>query len=113
VSFIPMVKGVGEDEWAGNGLYFPTAQEALDCAADLQSRRIGCKAGAENRRAEPSNEPVNARWDWVDGQVVHLEPRMSKQEQTRIEDKLKGSKENSGLGPETKWIGEHPLGAKS
>jgi hypothetical protein len=106
-----MIKGVREDGWTGDDLRFPTAQEALDYAADLQ----GCdwKAGADNRRAEWSNDSVNCRWDWVYCGVRHLDLRMSKQEQTRIEEGLKGTKEASGQGLETKWIGDHPLGKKA
>jgi hypothetical protein len=69
VSYNPQVKGVGENQWTGNGLYFATPEEALAYAADLQSRWMGCKGGAENRRAEPSDAPVNYVWTEERGAV--------------------------------------------
>ena len=50
-SYQPQVRGVGEEAFTGNGLRFATAGEAIDYAIDLQSRWMGCKGGAENRRA--------------------------------------------------------------
>jgi hypothetical protein len=72
MSFIPQVKGVNEDGWTGNGLYFATADEALAYACDLQGRWRGCKAGAENRRASESSDSVNYRY--VDGKLIAVEP---------------------------------------
>jgi hypothetical protein len=71
MSFNPQIKGVGEDKWTGNGLYFATPEEALAYAADLQGRWMGCKDGAENRRAEPSDQPVSHVW--IDGRLVTVE----------------------------------------
>jgi hypothetical protein len=62
MSFIPEIKGVGENSWVGNGLRFATAGEAINYAIDLQNRWMGCKAGAENRRAVESDDPVTHRW---------------------------------------------------
>lgn len=75
MSYNPQVKGVGEDQWTGNGLYFATADEALAYASDLQSRWMGCKAGAENRRAFESDEPVN--YAWRDGRAVNIERELA------------------------------------
>jgi hypothetical protein len=61
-SFIPQIKGIGEDKWSGNGLRFATADEALAYATDLQSRWMGCKGGAENRNAGESSDPVSHVW---------------------------------------------------
>ena len=62
MSYIPMVKGVGADKWLGNGLRFATAEEALAYAADLQEQWMGCRGGAENRKAEESSDPVSHAW---------------------------------------------------
>jgi hypothetical protein len=62
MSYIPMVKGVGADKWSGNGLRFATAEEALAYAADLQEQWMGCRGGAENRKAEESSDPVSHAW---------------------------------------------------
>lgn len=66
-SYIAQIRGLGEDSWTGNGLRFATAAEALAYAEDLQSRWMGCEKGAENRRAEPSEDPVSYRW--IDGRL--------------------------------------------
>lgn len=39
--------------------------------------------------------------------------RLTPAEQRRIEEMLKGDKENSGLAPESRWVSEHPHGEKS
>jgi hypothetical protein len=62
MSFNPQVKGVGEDKWTGNGLFFATPEEALAYANDLQMRWMGCQGGLENRRAAPSDHPVSHAW---------------------------------------------------
>lgn len=69
-SYIPMIKGVGEDKWSGNALRFATADEALGYAKDLQGRWMGCKAGADNRHAEPSEDPVSHAW--INGRVAQV-----------------------------------------
>lgn len=74
MSYNPQIKGIGESEWTGNSLYFATPEEALAYAADLQGRWMGCKAGADNRRAEPSDEAVNYEWDIVRHKLVPLKP---------------------------------------
>jgi hypothetical protein len=61
-SYNPQVKGIGEERFVGNGLYFATSAEALDYAKDLQSRWMGCKSGAENRRAHMTDHPVTHVW---------------------------------------------------
>jgi hypothetical protein len=71
MSYIPEVKGVGEERWTGNGLRFATADEALAYANDLQSRWMGCKGGLEHRRAAPSSDPVSHAWR--NGRLVRIE----------------------------------------
>lgn len=61
-SYVPQVKGVGENTWVGNGLRFATAGEAINYARDLQGRWMGCKGGAENRRAFETSDPITHRW---------------------------------------------------
>jgi hypothetical protein len=72
VSYIPEVKGVGEDRWTGNGCRFATPEEAIAYATDLQGRWMGCKGGAENRRAAESVDPIN--YAWANGRAVPLKP---------------------------------------
>ena len=62
MSFIPEIKGVGENKWIGNGLRFATAGEAINYAIELQGRWMGCKAGPKNRRATESDDPVTHSW---------------------------------------------------
>jgi hypothetical protein len=62
MSYVPEIKGIGADRWIGNGLRFATAEEALAYATDLQGRWMGCKAGADNRRAGESTDPVSHVW---------------------------------------------------
>jgi hypothetical protein len=61
-SWAPAVKRIDEETWTVNGLRFATADEALAYCADLQSRWPGCRPGPDNRRAEPSNDPVTHAW---------------------------------------------------
>ena len=70
MSFIPQIKGKGEDTWTGNGLRFRTAGEAINYCIDLQGRWMGCKAGSENRRAFESND--KATHVWLNGKAVSL-----------------------------------------
>ena len=65
MSFIPQIKGVGEETWTGNGLRFATAGEAINWCIELQSRWMGCKPGPENRRAVESSDRVTHRYDGV------------------------------------------------
>jgi hypothetical protein len=44
--------------------------EALAYAADLQSRLMGCRAGADNRNAEESSDAVGHAW--VNGRAIDL-----------------------------------------
>lgn len=66
------MKGVGENTWVGNGLRFATAGEAINFCRDLQDRWSGCKGGAENRRAYPSDDPITH--GWINGRLVTFEP---------------------------------------
>jgi hypothetical protein len=72
MSFIPQLKGVNEDKFVGNGLRFASKAEALAWAEHRQSIWYGCKAGAQNRRAFKSSDPVNYRY--VDGKLIAVEP---------------------------------------
>ena len=72
LSYIPMVKGINESKWTGNGLRFATPEEALAYAADLQGRWMGCKGGAENRMALESTDPVSHVWDIVNHRMEAL-----------------------------------------
>jgi hypothetical protein len=73
MSFNPQLKGVGETKWTGNSLYFATEAEALAYAEDLQGRWMGCQAGAQNRRAFETDEPVNS--EWTNGRLTQLNER--------------------------------------
>ena len=61
-SYQPQVRGVGEEAFTGNALRFATAEEAINYCINLQSRWMGCKGGAENRRALECDEPATHRW---------------------------------------------------
>jgi hypothetical protein len=74
VSYIPEVKGLGEERFVGNGCRFATPEEALAYATDLQGRWMGCKAGADNRRATESSDPVNYEWSIIDHRLVPVKP---------------------------------------
>jgi hypothetical protein len=69
-SYIPQIVGVGETKFTGNGQRFATEAEALAAAAEIQGRWMGCKGGPENRRAAPSEDRVNYRWE--NGRAIML-----------------------------------------
>jgi hypothetical protein len=50
-------------DWATNGMYFATEQEARDYGKELLSRWFGAK----DTRPIQSNEPVNYTFDWTHG----------------------------------------------
>jgi hypothetical protein len=71
-SYNPQIKGVGEDSWNGNGLFFSTPEEALAYAADLQGRWMGCKGGPANRRAAPFERPPTHVWDIINRKLKEV-----------------------------------------
>jgi hypothetical protein len=74
VSYIPEVVGQGETKFFGNGMRFATPEEAIAYCIDLQGRWMGCKAGAENRRATESSDPVNYEWSIIDHRLAPVKP---------------------------------------
>lgn len=68
-SYMPMIKGVNEDKWTGNGLRFATAGEAINYCIDLQSRWMGCKPGVENRKASLTIDRVTHRFNGLTGKL--------------------------------------------
>ena len=70
MSYIPNIKGIGEEKWTGNGLRFATPEEALAYCIDLQGRWMGCKPGAENRKAVFSIDRVTHVWDIVNHKLA-------------------------------------------
>jgi hypothetical protein len=71
-SFTPEVRLVGKDEFVGAALdlRFATASEAINYATDLQGKWTGCKAGAENRRARETGDPITHKF--VNGRAIDI-----------------------------------------
>jgi hypothetical protein len=51
-------------DWASNGCYFATEQEAIDYGHELGNRAIMV---FKDSRAVQSTEPVNYTFDWTNG----------------------------------------------
>ena len=72
-SFNPQIKASARQS-GRNGCYVATAAEALAYAEDLQGRWNGCRPGPDNRRAEPSSNPVNYSWNFLTSHAVPVTP---------------------------------------
>jgi len=67
MSFKSAVQVKGELGWSYNGLVFATSEEAEAWGRDLSRRWIG----VEKWEAQPSNEPVNYKYE--NGQLIKVE----------------------------------------